>query len=424
VSGPESFGSFFHLTVLVVNRNSSSHIKHAVSDSDDRNSYLNQQTSQQEPFLPSICQCFALTDEQCRPAAVPRTLPRQDSVTSHGSLNSEISRSYREEQAVHSSKIQGDSNRPGYLSYCDMILQRSANKDILRNLLNKENLPPSEGAPSGIDTNPQHGNHEFISVVLTVDGCVKPNEVVAGKDAAKYPWWKDKAAKTPVRKPIVASSSGKDAVDSSTLGPLPEVPSQPAPSPLAGADPSISSLRGCEINQERSQHWKPDERVATTHDGHSPMPETHWQRGSTMRNDRNHLQAFGLAVNPIKVAGANAQEAPPKRKRESGNIEVQVNDCAAKEAAQKRARSAPRSPPPVRDKGVQFVAHEHCPVMRGGSIAPTNRNGSTSGWEFGVESSSLSSLPTLAKLALDMTRDCNRKNEEGNSIVGMANQVA
>ena len=54
-----------------------------------------------------------------------------------------------------------------------MILQRSANK---------ENLSLFEGAPSGID-----------------------------------------AAKTPIRKPIVASTSRKDAIDSSTLGLLPEV---------------------------------------------------------------------------------------------------------------------------------------------------------------------------------------------------------
>ena len=252
--------------------------------------------------------------------------------------------------------------------------------------------------------------------------------------------------RTPPRQDSVTSHGSLNSA--STLGPLPEVPSQPAPSPLAGADPSISSLRGCEIDQKRSQHWKPDESVTTTHDGHPPRPELHWQRDSTMRTDRNQLQAFGLAVNPIKVAGANAREAPPrdsrrpKRKREvskpdkqnsgeanswsskSGNIEVQVNDCATKEAAQKRARSAPRSPPPVRDKGVQLVAHEHCPVMKGGSIAPTDRNGSMPGWEFGVESSSSSSLPTLAELALDMMRDCNRKSEEGNSIVGMVNQVA
>jgi hypothetical protein len=283
-------------------------------------------------------------------------------------------------------------------------------------------------------------SQSLVSAVLNADGSAKPKEMMVSKDAAKYQWWKNESAKTPVRKPIVANTSGKDAVDSSTLGPLPEVPSQPAPSPLAGADPSISSLRGYEINQERSQHWKPDERVAATHDGHPPRLKIHWQRGSTMRTDRNHLQAFGLAVNPIKVAGTSAREAPrrgsqrPKRKREeskpdseqnsgeanswsskSSTIEVQVNDCAT-EAAQKRARSAPRPPPPVRDKGVQLMAHEH--------IAPTDRNGLMPGWEFGVESSSSSSLPTLAKLALDMTRDCNRKNEEGNSIVGIANQVA
>jgi hypothetical protein len=183
-----------------------------------------------------------------------------------------------------------------------------------------------------------------------------------------------------------------------SVGPLLEV--QPAPSPLAGADPSISSLRGCEINQEHSQHWKPDERVAATHDRHPPRSEIHWQRGLTMQTNRNHLQAFGLEVNPIKVGDTNAREAPPrdsqrpKRKREeskpdseqnsgkanswfskSSTIEVQNNDYATKEATQKRARSAPRSPPPVRDKGVQF----------------------------GVESSSSSSLLTLAKLALDIT---------------------
>jgi hypothetical protein len=188
---------------------------------------------------------------------VPRTSLRQDSVTSHGSLNSEIyPQSYREEQAVHSSKIQGDSNRPEQppLSYRDMILQRSANK---------ENLSPSEGAPSGIDT-----------------------------------------AKTPIRKPIVASTSGKDAVDSSTLGLLPEVPSQPAPSTLAGADPPISYLRGCEINQERPQHWKPDERVATTHDGHPPRPEIHWQRGSMMRTDRNLSVGYHVP-SPLVLAVPN-----------------------------------------------------------------------------------------------------------------------
>ena len=53
MSYPESFGSFLYLTVLVVNRNSLSHTKHAVGDSDDRN-YLNQQPSQQEPFLPTM----------------------------------------------------------------------------------------------------------------------------------------------------------------------------------------------------------------------------------------------------------------------------------------------------------------------------------------------------------------------------------
>jgi hypothetical protein len=95
-------------------------------------------------------------------------------------------------------------------------------------------------------------SQSFVSAVLNADGRAKPKEMMVSKDAAKYQWWKNESAKTPVRKPIVANTSGKDAVDSSTLGPLPEVPSQPAPSPLTGADPSISSLYRYEINQERS----------------------------------------------------------------------------------------------------------------------------------------------------------------------------
>ena len=64
------------------------------------------------------------------------------------------------------------------------------------------------------------------------------------KNAAKYQWRKNEPAKTPVRKPVVASTSGKDAVDFSTVGPFFEAPSQPAPTTLANvADPSIYFLR-------------------------------------------------------------------------------------------------------------------------------------------------------------------------------------
>jgi hypothetical protein len=71
----------------------------------------------------------------------------------------------------------------------------------------------------------------------------------------------------------MASISGKDAVDSSTLDPFPEVLFQPAPSPLTGADPSILSLREYEINQERFQYWKPDECIITTYNGYPLRPE-------------------------------------------------------------------------------------------------------------------------------------------------------
>jgi len=50
-----------------------------------------------------------------------------------------------------------------------------------------------------------------------------------------------------------------------------------------------------------------------------------------MRTDRNHLQAISLAMNPIKVASANAWEALPrgsqrlKRKREASEPDSEQN---------------------------------------------------------------------------------------------------
>jgi hypothetical protein len=200
-------------------------------------------------------------------------------------------------------------------------------------------LPPKpfEGAPSGINTDPQQGNYEFLSMVLSPNGRVKPShQKVVMKKAAQHRWRKNKSAKTP-RKPVVASISGKDgpvfgqdAADLSAIDPLSEEPSQSAPFTLANmADPSISSQ--CGINQERSRNpcLIPRDLLATTHDGQPPKPEMHWQRDVTTRADCNNpSQSFR---HPLVVAGENGSEELQRgsRKRKVSVVDSQATSRGA-----------------------------------------------------------------------------------------------